>query len=286
MPNKGEKGEIQCVKHMFQHRNDSPWCKKHFDCPNIELLDPKTKKVIDSKLKIQKAGSKYKADILIRKSTGELISPSIKTTNCAPPAILNHTHRNANAFQEKLVECLPVIDAQLKFYIDKRKHGGTEDINLLKLLNDSNGGYKERKAWNKVICYGAFEGTGKADAICPADSILEWDGNDIKLIICKTQEQKEHYIESVLSQDRFKISIRDKAMPKNICSEHLPWIFEHHKDGKVTIKGSLHIRQLRKRTLNNLKKKELIALCNDNNIDSKGTKKILVARLKEYNIKI
>jgi hypothetical protein len=285
--NGGTKGEIQCVDHCVENRNNSTWCKKNFDCPNIELLDPKTKKVIEPGQKIQKTGSQYKADIVVRKSTGELIFPSIKTTNCAPPAILNHTHRNANLFQKKLVEYLPIIDDQLKFYIEKRKHGGgKEDINLLKLLNDSNGGDKERKAWIKVICYGAFEGTGKKDAICPADSIMEWDGNDIKLIICKTKEQKENYIESVLLQDRFTISIRDKAMPKNICPEHLPWIFEHHKDGEVKIKGSLHVRQSKKRTLNTLKKKELIKLCNDNNIDNKGTKKILVARLKENNIKI
>ena len=246
MPNKGEKGEKICVKYMLQHRNDSPWCIKHFDCPNIELLNPKTKEVIQKPEDIEKTGSDYKADVLIRKSTGELISPSIKTTNCSPPAILNHTHRNAKAFQKKFVEDLPIMDKIIKFYLERRKAGEyKEDVYLHDLFKDFNCGDEELRVWTEWITYFVFSGTGKADAICPADSILEWDGNEIKLIICKTNEQKKHYIESLLSQDLYRLimSIRGpKGMPKH-HEQHVPWIFKHHTDdGKVIIKGALHIR--------------------------------------------
>jgi len=247
MPNKGTKGEIQCVNHLFQHRNDSPWCEKRFDCPYIELLDPKTKEEIQSPEDIKKTGPDYKADIVVRKSTGELIFPSIKTTNCAPPAILNHTHRNAKVFQKKYVEDLPTMDKIIKFYLEKRKAGEYgEDVYLHDLFKDFNCGDKEQRVWAKLFIYFIFSGTGKGDAICPADSILEWDGNDIKLIICKTQEQKEHYLESLLSQDLYRIKMCIRAPPKGMPKhneQHVPWIFKDHKDdGKVKIKGALHIR--------------------------------------------
>ena len=245
--NKGDKGEKQCIQHCFDNQNNSIWCMKHFkESKSIKLIDPVTKKIIQSVEDIKKAPSGCKADILILLETsGEILYPSIKTTNCSPPSILNHTHRNARAFQSKLIKYLPYIDNTIKYYIEKRKAGTiAEDVKLLKLINYCNNKNEVKYAWKKIISYFAFSGTGSKDSICPANSVLLWDGNKIKFYDCKTEEQKESYIESILSKDLFVISIRKKAMPKHICDEHMPWIFEHIVGDEIKIKGCLSIRQL------------------------------------------
>jgi len=249
--NGGTKGEIQCIKHCFENRNNSEWCKKHFNEPNrIQVIDLVTKKVIQNieDIKENQAPNKYKADVLIRLETsGEILSLSIKTTNCAAYAVMNHTHRNANAFQKKFVEDLPTLDKIIKFYLEKRIAGEYgEDVHLHKLFKDLNCGDKYKDLWMKLITYFTFSGTGKGPSEAPADSILLWNGNNIKFISCKTQQQKEDYIESLLSQDLYLITMSIRAPPKGMPrhnDNHVPWIFKHHKkDGTVKIKGALHIR--------------------------------------------
>lgn len=247
--NKGEIGETQCIKHCFKNRNNSQWCMDNFDEPErIEIINPKTRQVITSEDEIQKASASYKADCMIRKCTsGKIKSPSIKSSNCAPPAILNHTPRTANAFQNELVEYLPAIDKTLEFYLEKRRrHECGEDVFLRELLNEANAQDEEKRAWLRVISYFAFNGTGGSRSRCPADSILIWDGETITFHDCETDTEKDNYIHNLMSKGLLKISLRGKGMPPIPTNENLPWLFEDYKDdGTVKLKGSLHIRQVK-----------------------------------------
>ena len=245
--NKGEKGEKECIAYCFRNKNNSVWCMKHFNEPvGIELLDPKTQQVITSEGEIQKAGGMYKADCQIRLlSTNKIWSPSIKSSNCAPPAILNHTPRTAKAFQNQLHEYLPAIDRTLGFYLEKRRNQECrEDVLLNDILSDDDD--EEKMAWLHVISYFAFSGTGSKPAKCPADSVLIWNGENVTFYPCETDIQKKKYIESLILKRLLKISIRDKGMPTTLTTENRQWLFEDYRyDGTVKIKGSLHIRQMK-----------------------------------------
>jgi len=253
MPNKGEKGEDLAIGECFMNKNNIDWCVATFGEAGeegIEVIDPKTNKPIATKEDIQKASSLYKADIKLQLlKTGEYLAPSIKAINCAPPAVLNHTHRAAKAFQNELQVILPYLDEVLSYYKERRMIGAcNEDVKLLDLLKNFHGqhGQEVRDAWVKTLVYFSFEGTGSKCSRCPANSMMMWDGSDVSFIDCRTQEQKENYIKDLLDQDLYKISLRNKAMPQTITETMLPWVYEDASEDVIKYKGALHIRLLKK----------------------------------------
>ncbi|RZD39356.1 MAG: hypothetical protein CXT73_07705 [Methanobacteriota archaeon] len=247
MLNRGERGEIEAISFCFENRENTNWCTNHWGesgADGIEVIDPVTNNPIERIEEIRIAQAAYKADVkILLRRTGEMLALSIKTTNAAPPTVLNHTHRAANAFQQILQEILPHLDTSLDYYREERRNGRYgEDVYLNDLLN--NFPEEVRNAWIRTIVYFTFEGTGRGRSICPANSMLLWDGEDIHFSDCRTQEQKERYVNDLLNQNLYRISLRRKAMPKRITARHLPWVYEDRTGDEIRYKGSLHIRLL------------------------------------------
>ena len=192
---------------------------------------------------IVKTNNKYKADCIIEMNkTGNRFYSSIKSKNCSYSSIINHTPRKAKIFTKNglLNKYIDSLDKIIKEYISKRKlklFG--EDINLINLECCS-----DNLIFNdflKVISYFVFDGTGKGESSCKANSIIYYGNNNIEFIKCQSIEEKKNYIKSI--SNKLILSLRDKGMPKKICEEHKPWIFNHNKqDGCIRYKGCLHIR--------------------------------------------
>ena len=247
--NKGEKDEILIINRLLQYNNDRQY-NKLTDIfgeeanEGVIIIDPSSKKEITRSDEIKKAASLCKADIIVRviKDPNVQYNISIKSQNGAKPAILNHTHRNANVFKENglLNQYLPSIDSVSKEYIDKRTQKYINEDTALMLLNSMND-EKIKNDIKKIIAYFIFEGTGSRESKTNANSVLTYKGTEISFLKCIDENQKMNYINSII--DRCIISFRNKGMPKKINDAMKPWIYEDVKnDGNIKKKGCLHIR--------------------------------------------
>ena len=249
--NKGEKGEINIIKFLFNNNNNKDIIIKIFNIDSrIILIDPKTRKEIISLKNINKSYGYYKADIIINFIDKDIIYHiSIKCNDGSPPTLLNHTNRSCDYFQNKLPHVqLKILDS----IIIKRNNIKKQDINfnLIKHLLTS----EELDCLINVISYFTFDGTGEYDSKCPADSILiVGNSNDIistsEFIVCKEDIQQKEYIKSILP--KLRICMRSsKGMPgkkdhekkMELCK---PWIYEQDDNGKIKLCGSLAIRYIK-----------------------------------------
>ena len=211
----------------------------------IMFLDINTGEEILDMNQFSKAPTNLKADCIIQmKKTGMIYHPSIKSKNAAPPAILNHTPRSANVFQENgaLYKYLNSLDTLVAEYIDKRTRSLIKEdksVRDLEWLTDPS----IKSDFMNVLLYFMFEGTGERESSLKADSILyyKYNNNDsiIVFIPCISHEEKMNYLETIF--DKMIISLRDKdGMPDNqqkleYCQN---WIY---LDGEKK-KGKLHVR--------------------------------------------
>lgn len=245
--NKGEAGEEYVIKKLFNLNKN-----KEFDVlisllgtdasEGITLYEFSDDKEIIDENQIKKAPSNCKSDCKLKlNKTGDFLNISIKCKHGSPPAIINHTNRKANVFQNGCLNNELVNLDEIIIKLNKlRKEGSLkEDINI----NSQKLTKKQKDSLIKVISYFVFDGTGSVKSLYPVDSILEIDNPEKidtwKLIICKNEKNKIDYIESIYNS--LVLSIRDKGMPKkeSICDIIKPWVYEPYAN---KIKGSLHIR--------------------------------------------
>ena len=244
--NIGEKDEVLSILKLFYYNKSTQYDKliEIFGDEageGISIID-ETGGVITDMNTINKAKGCVKADVIIKMNkTNKIYTASIKSKNGANPAILNHTPRSAKIFNTGcLNKCMKSIDILMQEYIDKRTQKMIgEDIQLssLESMKDSTilADVKE------LLSYFVFDGTGKGDSSCKANSILYYEKNNISFIKCCDVEEKVKYIESILNS--CIISLRDKGMPKTITDNCNPWIFKDCQDNDIIkYKGSLHIR--------------------------------------------
>ena len=185
---------------------------------------------------VEKTNSLCKADVVvILKKTNTRYAISIKSHLGASPAIINHTHRNANVWKNHLRADLPQLDILIKEYRTERKSGRIgEDVNLMNLNSMTNPAIKNSVV--RTLSYFIFDGTGSRDAKIKADSIISSRSDSLVFSDYRNIYDREKYVMSLL--DRIVVSLRDKSMPKKIIDYHKPWIY--NTDGKH--KGCLHIR--------------------------------------------
>jgi len=246
--NKGEKDEVLLLLNIFylNHTQNFHKLVDMFGCDASEgviLIDMNTRIPITDITKLGKAPASFKADcsiLLVKPDT--VYNASIKSLQCANPAIMNHTPRTAKVFQSTghLSKCVNSLDVVLQEYISKRgaKTIG-EDIHLCKLdcLQDN----LIRSDVKEVLSYFLFDGTGKGDSKCKANAMMLYNNNNIEFVKCCDLEQKKMYVETILEQ--CIVSLRDKGMPTTVGEECMPWVFNDTKaDGSIKYKGSLHIR--------------------------------------------
>jgi len=245
--NKGEKDEVLLLIETF-YLNDT----KQYDklvvsygdeaAEGVAILCMDTGDVITDINKLSKAKGCCKADCIIKMcKTNSIYNISIKSKNCAPPSILNHTPRTAKVFKPdgKLYEYVKSLDIIAKEYIDKREEKTIgEDVSIDKLESLANPSVKSDLL--DVLVYFMFEGSGKGDSICKANSILYYENGNIIFTKCRSIEEKREYIQSIYN--KVIISWRNKGMPtidNDYCN---PWVFKDKSSGIVKDKGSLHIR--------------------------------------------
>jgi hypothetical protein len=244
--NIGEKDEVLSILKLFYYNKSNQYDKliEIFGdeaCEGISIID-ETGCVITDINTINKAKGCLKADVIIKMNkTTKIYTASIKSKNGANPAILNHTPRSAKIFNIGcLNKCMKSIDILIQEYIDKRTHkmiGEDIQLNTLESMKDSTilADVKE------LLSYFVFDGTGKGDSSCKANSILYYEKSNISFINCCDVEEKMKYIESILNS--CIISLRDKGMPKTITDNCNPWVFKDCQDNdNIKYKGSLHIR--------------------------------------------
>jgi hypothetical protein len=244
--NIGEKDEVLLILKLFNYNQLKKYNKlvEIFGdeaSEGIAIIDMDKKTIITDLNKIKKTKGTYKADVIIKMNkTNKLYTSSIKSKNGAKPSIINHTPRTAKVFKEYLKKCLPSIDKLIQEYIDKRTRkiiGEDIQLNMLDCIKDN----LIMTDVKELLAYFIFDGTGKGDSKCKANSILYYENDIISFIKCCDLEDKKKYIDSIITN--CIISLRDKGMPKTISDHCEPWIFKDYKDnGNIKYKGSLHIR--------------------------------------------
>jgi hypothetical protein len=241
--NIGEECEIYTIKKLLElsQNNKIDIISKLFGKDaedNITILNIINNNEIVDKKEVTK--STEKADLRLKlNKTNKILNISIKCMYGSPPAILNHTSRNANAFKPSrdLINELPNLDEIVKQMISLRSSGSCgEDIKINNLKLDDN----LKKSFINTLKYFIFEGSGSKKSKVPANAILEiYNKNDInkwKFYPCESNNQKEEYINNIY--DNLILSLRDKGMPTIVNDYCKPWIYNI----KNKQKGALHIR--------------------------------------------
>lgn len=250
--NIGEKDEIIAKKKLYTlSTNSTPNNKELVQLFGIDasegitLINPHTLLPYTNINEIIKSKPCYKCDIIVKiNKTEQLYNISIKSENGANAAIINHTPRSAKVFQKEGALNLELhnLDFLVKNLNEKRKNNEFgEDVKLTNLdISD----YIKISLTN-MMKYFIFEGTGSGYSKIGANSILIINTCDIekwKFYNCISEDNKFAYINCIY--DNCVISLRDKGMPKNPSDICAPWIYKDIKsDGKVKLKGSIHIRK-------------------------------------------
>lgn len=186
--------------------------------------------------KIRKAGGRSKADVFIN-GTGY----SIKYTNSAPPAIVNHTSRKGWEFaaQQKGLAMAP-LDLLINDYWNKRIAGViAEDVGN----NHVHSPFSNHiQTLLPFLEYFSFDGTGSGLSNHPASAVIEFS-DPCNVSTWKLMNQQQ-FISSVWN--RLVFSLRSsKGMPKNIntinaTSRNSILMWSQTQNG--LLKGALHVR--------------------------------------------
>jgi len=237
--NCGEKSEILIKRLLFDKRDDSAFLVDIFGedaSEGIIVINSDTSSPYSFSHEIKKTKALSKADIIIKFNKNQCIrNCSIKSLIGAKPSIINHTPRSAKIFQpgQLLHSHLTNIDMLAREYINKRSNKEIgEDVKFCNLESFSNPEIKN--SFVKLLLYFVFSGTGSKPSPTECDSILIIK-DELRFIDCDTEEKKEEYILSILSN--CIISFRSKGMPKQVKEECLPWIYTNDKKC-----GSIHVR--------------------------------------------
>lgn len=249
--NIGEKDEVQCTKRLFSldsELNYNELVRVFGDdaSEGIEVINPSTHVPYSNIDQIKKTAGSYKADVVVRmKKNQKPYNISIKSTTGAPPAILNHTHRNAKVFQQggQLNKHLPNIDMLLDEYKGKRTSKTfKEDVSMTNLECIQNP--EIRNSIVNTLAYFLFQGTGSGESKQQADSILVWNKGDMTFKDCTNTEEQQSYANSILENS--VMSLREKGMSKTVHNNMLPWVYEEENNGVLKRKGCWHIRMDKK----------------------------------------
>ena len=249
--NKGEKDEVLLLVHLMYLNETGSYdslVKIFGDEANqgIHILCMDTNNPIENVDELKKAKGAFKSDTIIEMNkTNTRYFISIKSKNGANPSILNHTPRSAKVFRSDgiLHQYLNSLDELIKEYIEKRTNkliGEDAFIHSFDTMNNST----IKNDFMSVISYFVFNGTGKGNSNCPANTIMYYNDNnneEIEIVKCCSEDDKKNYINSIF--DNLIISLRDKAMPTKLNETCIPWVYLDHKENGITKqKGSLHIR--------------------------------------------
>ena len=247
--NKGEAAEEDAKKVLFELMRSPDILVPIFGegaSEGVELINPETHEVYKSKEQIGKAAASFKGDAMIRLiKSGVILTPSIKAAGCAPPAILNHTNRAAKVFQGgALSHHLPILD-KLILKMNKLREQGLvkEDIPIHKIPFEN---IEERECLEEILEYFVFDGTGRGQSACKANSVLFVNRNlsSWKFTPCFTKKQRKNYIKKIWS--KLILSVRSKGLlPKKSKKYYLcqPWVAAFPgRYGVLKSKGALHIR--------------------------------------------
>lgn len=236
MPNKGEKGEINITKQMYRHRNDRSWVLKYFRYDSrMLLMHPKDYhdwplRFIEHEDDLQKAGTSYKADIIVWFLDVVIIKRvSIKCFDGGPPTILNHTPRTAKCWSEMLDPPDAVV---AKMNTMRRSGECGEDIPLSRLQLDD----QQIENLKKILAYFVFTGSGSRKSKVPCDSVLYAKSDEIIQFYPSIVE----YIDTLITTRKLKLSIRNKGYTSKKALEDRTWVYQEEPCGNL--KGALNIR--------------------------------------------
>lgn len=239
MPNKGEKGEINITKQMYRHRNDRLWVLKYFGYDSCMLLmHPKDYhdwatcgilRFIEHEDDLQKAGTSYKADIILIFLDVLIIKRvSIKCFDGGPPTILNHTPRTAKCWSEML----DPPDAVVAKMNAMRSLGVCgEDIPLSRLRLDD----QEMENLKKILTYFVSTGSGSRKSKVPCDSVVYVKDDEIIQFYPSVAE----YVDTLITFQKIILSMRSKGYTSKKALEDRMWVYQE-PDGKL--KGAFNIR--------------------------------------------
>ena len=239
--NIGEKDEVWIIKYIYAESKSESYdsLTQIFGAAadnGIVVMNPITEIPYDNVEEIRKSPPSCKADLCVKlKKTNVVLFASIKSNRGAPPAIINHTHRNANVFKNYLKEDVSRLDVLVNEYRDKRRRRYIgEDVKLMTL--DSMNNVDVKKSVIRMLEYFMFDGTGSHASKVKANSMLLIQDDRMTFVDCRRDEDRKKYV--IDNLHLFVISLREKAMPKVINDYHRPWIYR--VDGKL--KGCLHVR--------------------------------------------
>jgi len=230
--NAGEKGEIEAKRSLYDNKNSN--LVSVFNSAGasggIELINYTTGEFYTSPSDIYKSPPGCKSDVGIHlKTSGATFHASIKSTHGAPASMVNHTHRNASVFRPggALHSHLDNLDS----VVDEYREKGPLDVKFkdLHIFDDP----IIKQSMVATISYFTFHGTGKGNSKFPADSIIYYNGKDIKFQSYMSENAKNQYVESLF--DKYVMSIRSKAMPNTLVEQHRRWVIGETR-------GALHIR--------------------------------------------
>lgn len=237
MPNKGDEGEVNIIKCIFRHQNDTEWVKLNFGYESrIRLITPSSYIrhkpgyfYVECEEDIQKAGGSYKADIVIEFiDLGVTRKVSIKCFDGAAPTIMNHTHRSAKCWSCELEPPDTIVH---KMNALRRSGTCREDIKLQDLqLNTS-----EMTDLKEILTYFVAKGTGARISKVLCDSILYIKGGDITHFY----HSVEDYVDMLVTSQKLVLSMRSKGYTGKKALLDRTWVYEEM--GKKP-KGSLNIR--------------------------------------------
>jgi|688.fasta_scaffold193407_2 hypothetical protein len=204
----------------------------------IDKLSEEELNIFCKKNKIKKAGAHSKADVYINSEPY-----SVKYTNSAPPAIVNHTNRLGWEFAANVKNIsIDNLDKIIDEYWQKRIDGVIrEDV----ANTESESPFAvNKKDLLPYLEYFSFEGTGSKLSNHKANAVIEFSNpcfeETWKII------NKLDFIDSVW--DRLVFSLRSKkGMPSDINSKRISEderksILKWSRDIDGNLKGALHIR--------------------------------------------
>jgi hypothetical protein len=239
MPNKGEDGEVNIIKHLYIHRNDRSWVFKYFGYDSrIALMHPKhyddwatygITRFIEHEGDIHKAGGSYKADIILVFLDVYIIKRvSIKCFDGGAPTIMNHTPRTAKCWNETL-EPPDAIVAKMNQLRSSGVCG--EDIHLPRLHLDD----QEMKNLKKILTHFVSIGSGSRKSKVPCDSVLYAKDDEVTQFYSSISE----YIDTLITSQKLVLSMRSKGYTGKKSLEDDTWVYQEPY-GKP--KGALNIR--------------------------------------------
>lgn len=184
-------------------------------------------------LNIKKSSTYSKTDISIN---GKRFS--LKETNGAPAAIINHTTRPGfERICNQLGVDISKLDQIMENYWNLRQKSIIKEDTK---ISDANCPFKTHKDFLKpIINYFIFDGSGSRNSTFPADTILEIDYKNIPRSM--RMIGKDDYFKEVWPKLIF--SVRSKGMPPsypNCDNKESIAIWTRRADN--LLKGSLHVR--------------------------------------------